>query len=286
MRKKIDYRFKILYAIGIIMVVAGHCEGGGIPLDIAGWFPFNGVHLTLFVFASGYFYKEENEKNIIRYILKKVKSLLVPLYIYNFVYGIIVVISHAVGLDMGGDFNLYNLLIAPVTNGHQFIYNMGGWFVVPLFIIEAANVLFRKIVRMIRPVIPEYIFFVISLVIGLAGNQLCLAGNQLAVEGYYTGLWLVITRCTYFLPFFCLGIFYKNTLEKYEKRIPGIIYFAVIFDIKLLIIMYFGKSVTYTPSWCNDFSDGAAMPIIVSFLGIALWMHMSTILEPILLENK
>lgn len=194
--------------------------------------------------------------------------------------------SPAVGLDMGGDFNLYNLLIAPVTNGHQFIYNMGGWFVVPLFIIEAANVLFRKIVRMIRPVIPEYIFFVISLVIGLAGNQLCLAGNQLAVEGYYTGLWLVITRCTYFLPFFCLGIFYKNTLEKYEKRIPGIIYFAVIFDIKLLIIMYFGKSVTYTPSWCNDFSDGAALPIIVSFLGIALWMHMSTILEPILLENK
>lgn len=25
---KIDYRFKLLYAIAIIMVVAGHCGGG------------------------------------------------------------------------------------------------------------------------------------------------------------------------------------------------------------------------------------------------------------------
>ena len=28
----IDYRFKILYAIGIIFVVIGHCGGGGINI--------------------------------------------------------------------------------------------------------------------------------------------------------------------------------------------------------------------------------------------------------------
>ena len=32
-KKKIDYRFKILYAVAILMVVAGHCDGGGISLD-------------------------------------------------------------------------------------------------------------------------------------------------------------------------------------------------------------------------------------------------------------
>ena len=31
-KKKIDYRFKILYAVAILMVVAGHCDGGGITL--------------------------------------------------------------------------------------------------------------------------------------------------------------------------------------------------------------------------------------------------------------
>ena len=56
---KTDYRFKILYAIGMIMVVAGHyTEGGGINI-LANWFPYYGFHLGLFLFASGYFYKEK-----------------------------------------------------------------------------------------------------------------------------------------------------------------------------------------------------------------------------------
>ena len=55
-KKKIDYRFKILYAVAILMVVAGHCDGGGISLDFAQWFPYEGIHLALFTFCSGYFF--------------------------------------------------------------------------------------------------------------------------------------------------------------------------------------------------------------------------------------
>ena len=57
-KKKIDYRFKILYAVAILMVVAGHCDGGGISLDFAQWFPYEGIHLALFTFCSGYFFKD------------------------------------------------------------------------------------------------------------------------------------------------------------------------------------------------------------------------------------
>ena len=39
---QIDYRFKILYAVGILMVLCGHCEGGGISLSLADWFPYAG----------------------------------------------------------------------------------------------------------------------------------------------------------------------------------------------------------------------------------------------------
>ena len=68
----IDYRFKILYAIGIIFVVSGHC---GLPVQIlTDWFPYYSFHLALFVFASGYFYKPENENHIFRYIKKKNKN--------------------------------------------------------------------------------------------------------------------------------------------------------------------------------------------------------------------
>ena len=279
MNNKVDYRFKILYAIGMLMVVAGHCNGGGIPLDIAGWFPYYGFHLSLFAFASGYFYKSSYENNVIRYIIKKTKSLIVPLYIYTFAYGIIVTLSHLAGFTIGWKFTLYNLIIAPVTNGHQFFYNMGGWFVVPLFMVEIANIIFRKVVRSIIPIIPEYIFFIISLFIGLIGNSL-------AANGYNIDLWLVLTRFTYFFPFFSLGIFYKKTLEKYEQKIPNSLFFITIFGVKLFIIMYYGKNITYTPSWCNDFTEGAAMPIIIGILGIALWMRISTILEPIFWKSR
>ena len=40
------------------MVVAGHCDGGGISLDFAQWFPYEGIHLALFTFCSGYFFKD------------------------------------------------------------------------------------------------------------------------------------------------------------------------------------------------------------------------------------
>ena len=59
-KKKIDYRFKILYAVAILMVVAGHCDGGGISLDFAQWFPYEGIHLALFTFCSGYFFKMQH----------------------------------------------------------------------------------------------------------------------------------------------------------------------------------------------------------------------------------
>lgn len=79
----IDYRFKILYAIGIIFVVIGHCGGGGINI-LSDWFPPYAFHLQLFAFASGYFYKSSSEEYIGKYILKKIKTLLVPLYCWNF----------------------------------------------------------------------------------------------------------------------------------------------------------------------------------------------------------
>ncbi|MBQ9684121.1 hypothetical protein IJV57_01430 [Candidatus Saccharibacteria bacterium] len=46
---KIDYRFKVLYAIGMIMIVAGHCNGGGINI-LADWFPYYGQSFSRFLY--------------------------------------------------------------------------------------------------------------------------------------------------------------------------------------------------------------------------------------------
>lgn len=155
--KQIDYRFKILYAVGMIMVVCGHAKGGGISI-ISDWFPYGGLHLALFVFCSGYFYRSKAEESVPKYILKKLQSLIVPLYIYTVVYAIIVQISKLKGFEMGDDISFYNIFIAPITNGHQFIYNMGGWFVAPLFMVEVYNIIIRKILKMINKNISEWVF--------------------------------------------------------------------------------------------------------------------------------
>lgn len=210
---------------------------------------------------------------------KKIKTLLVPLYVYNIIYGIIVQVLKSKGFYIGDDFNFYNIVIAPITNGHQFIYNMGGWFIVPLFMVEVYNVLKCKILHIANKKASDYICFFIDIIIGLIGNQL-------ACQGYVFGWWLVLVRILYFIPFYGFGIFYKNILEKYDKKIPSFYYFTVVFLMKFLIVSHFGKMLAYTASWCNDFTEGPAMPIVIGALGIALWLRIAIILEPVIGKSK
>jgi fucose 4-O-acetylase-like acetyltransferase len=274
----IDYRFKILYAIGIIMVCCGHTNGGGISL-LKDWFTYSGFHLALFVFCSGYFYKDIAEEAPRRYVYRKIKTLILPFYLYTIIYGVIVQFLKLAGFNIGKPFTLYNVLVAPITSGHQFAYNVGGWFVVPLFMVEMCNILMRRIIHALKGHTSEVFFFLISVLLGIAGNQL-------ACQGYYRGWWLVLTRMLYFLPFYGLGIFYKRELEKYVNMVPSFWYFIGIFSIKLIIGLYYGRMMGYTPSWCNDFTEGPAMPILIGVLGIALWMRIATILEPVLGKSK
>lgn len=275
MDSKIDYRFKILYAIAIIMVTAGYCAGGGIALDFAGWFPYYELHLVLFVFSSGYFYKEKSECQIVKYILKKVKILILPLLVYNILYGILVLLLRKKGFQIGGEFSIENIFIAPIKHGHQFVYNMGGWFVIPLLMIEIFNICFRKIFSKFS----EYFFFVMGIILGIIGNYL-------AYKGYNSSWWLVLVRMLHFMPFYYFGTLYRRKVEIIMKKIPTIILFSAIFLIKLILYFAYFRVITYIPSWCNDFREGAFIPIVVGFLGIIFWFKIANILEPSIGKNK
>lgn len=278
--KAIDYRFKILYAVAMLMVLGTHCQMGGMSLTFADWFIYGGVQLALFMFCSGYFYKESYEQNCFKYIKRKIKRLIVPLYIYNLFYGILVYLLRYKGFQIGGDFTVYNLLIAPINYGHQFIYNLGGWYIIPLFMVEVYNLLSRKLIKHISKNTNEYFFIVLGLIVGVIGNSL-------AAKGYSSNKWfLVLIRMFYFVPFYELGIFYKKCLEKYEKNISNTIYFSIIFFIKFIIIWTFGKNISFTPVWCNDFTYGPLMPIIEGCLGIALWLRVAALLQSIIGKNK
>lgn len=272
-----DYRFKLLYAVGIILVVAGHLEQ---PIFSPAFeiFPPYSFHLGLFAFASGYLYKENSTDAVGKYIGKKATNLLLPLYLWNFFYAIIVTVLSYADFTIGSKVTLTTLLIKPITDGHQFGFNMGGWFIIPLFLLQIIHVLIRKFFSVLHIKVNEVFFFIVSLLLGIFGVYL-------ASIGYHTGLWLTLVRILYFVPFYSLGIFYKKILEKYDT-LPDILYFAIIISLQLIIICIYKRAPVYTPSWCNNFVDGPVLPFIVGFLGIAFWFRIIRLLTPLLGQNK
>ena len=273
---RIDYKIKILYFLGIVFIVAGHLSGGGINL-MYDWFPLYSFHLALFAFCSGYLYKRQSSLNVKGYIIKKIRKLIIPLYIFNVFYALFVEMLSYLGFTIGAGGNLFEkLTIIPITTGHQFYYNFGGWFVIPLFIILVFNVLMQKLYSKLNW--NNIFLYIVYVLLGILGVYI-------ASIGYNTGWYLVLVRSLYLLQFFAMGLIYNEYLEKYDK-LNSLLYFGVLFAITMAIMFIYGKIPSYMPSWCNTFNDGPIMPLVVGVLGISFWLRVSKILEPAIGKSK
>ena len=271
--KKENIQFRILYFIGIFMIVAGHVGGGGFSLFYE-FFPAKSFHLALFIFCSGYFFINYEHKEVLYVIKKKIKSLIIPLYVWNIIYGIVVLILHKFGFRIGMELSINTLLILPIYNGHQFLFNLASWFIWPLFIIEVINIFIIKLLN--KKDLNYYFYFFFSLIIGFLGVQL-------AINGYNKNWLLLLVKIMYFYPFFSFGMLYRKSLEKYDK-LNNKMYFLIIVSLALVNIYIFNGTVIYVPAWCNTF-DNFYRPFIVGFLGILFWLRVAKILVPSLKNN-
>lgn len=275
--QSINYQFKLLYALGMIFVVAGHSATAHLPL-FEQWFTFSSFHLGLFVFCSGYFYKETSEDNVLQYIQKKLKTLILPLFLWNLFYALVTTIFCYFGMTIGGEVTLSKLFLDPIQHGHQFIYNLGGWFVIPLFMIEVFNVLLCKLLSL-RGTKKFAFLFVLYIIIGILGNKMSIAG-------YHYFWWLVPARMLYLLPFYGFGMLYKNLLEE-KDVLPNRWYFSIIFTCQLAIFYTIKTTQSWIvmPAWC-DFYNGPVLPVISGFLAIAFWLRVARILAPVIGNSK
>lgn len=274
--KKINYQFKILYAIGMFLVVANHCGDGAFSLFYE-FFPAYAFHMGLFVFCSGYFYKESAENGIGRYILKKIKSLILPMYLWNFVYALIAQILTLRGFSFGAGVTINQLLLMPLYNGHQYVYNLPTWFIFPLFTVEVFNVFFRKLLSPIKGHVKEIVYVCVAIILGMLGIYL-------SVNGLNNGWGLIITRMLCFIPFYCVGYFYKTTLEE-KDNFPNVLYFGIVIFAELAIIIYKGGTLSWEQSW-SRYAEFNAWPFVVGFLGIAFWLRIARILEPVVGKSR
>ena len=266
---KENQEFRILSAIGIILVVAGHL--GYNLFEIGDLFPYYSFHVFIFVFVSGYFYKPESAQRIGSYIFGKCLSLLLPYFIWNLIYGIFTQFMRSLGFFIGNEITFKTLFISPFLDGHQFLYNYPAWFVPALFLIEVVNVLMRKVLSIIK-LENEWLIFAGCLFMGVLTVFLAKGGH---VWGYYT----IAGRVLFLLPGFQMGRIYREKLEKRDTLSDGV-YLLIVMLIQIIIHIWCA-GLAFSAVWVNGFANNPLIPYLTVCTGIAFWLRIAKILAKI-----
>ncbi len=262
--------FGVLSALAILMIVAGHV--GYEILTVGGLFPYYSFHVQLFLFISGYFYREEEEERPLLYCRKKAKRLLLPYFIWNAVYGVIAwALRTFAGFGMGEEISLKTLFVSPLLHGYQFIYHYAAWFVPVLFFIEMMNLYMRLLLKKLR-LDYEWLIFLGSLAVGMAVVQL-------AIGGHVWGLYKTPGRILLLYPCFQMGQFYKKKLES-RDTLGNVPYFAIVIGVQVLLHLFCG-GLSYSSVWCTGFANGPLIPYVTVVTGTAFWLRVARILSPL-----
>ena len=277
---KIDYRFKIIYAIAMLSVIADHLRGkGSIELNIQGWFHYGSFHMQLFMFSAGYFYKKKNIAHTCDYIFKKFKRLIIPIYQYNFFYGFYIQLLKKFGFRNNiRPFSFRILFIEPL-GGCGFKHITPSWFSSSLFFVETYNIIKRKIVSLLKIEIHESIYFIIDIFI----SSCCVV---LSNKGYnLIDIHMHILRFLHLNVYYEFGIFFNKHLEFLVQKIRNDIFFASIFILKLSFHLYYSKTPAFYFGKSQYFNYCPFTVIIISILGILFWFRIGEILLPVLGKN-
>ena len=276
---------RMLYVLAIIMIIDGHI-GSSDYLDLNGLLRYQNYHIALFMFVSGYFL------NLARgygeFFKTKAMRLLVPLYAWNAVYGgVCWYLNRYQGVALGGEWNWYNLLYAPLVDGHQFIYNMASWFLVPLFLVQATGFMILKPFAGTDGAAAEtaaeenkrqnkwtpVLFFALALGLG------CAALAYAPENRGERGITLTALRGLYFLPAFAFGYLYRRTLEKYDRLATPLWLGLLLGGVTLLTGAFPGYN--HVPSWLDTVNAPGLAIYAISFLAILFWVRVARVLAPV-----
>lgn len=266
--------FGILSALAIIMVAAGHL--GYNILTVGDLFPYYSFHVPLFMFISGYFYRQKEQERPLSYIKKKARRLLLPYFFWNLVYGLLASLLRSWGdFTFGEQVTIKTLFLDPFLHGYQYIYNFAAWFVPVLFLIEVMNLFMRIVLRAIR-LDHEGLILAGTLAVGMAVVWL-------AINGHVWGLYKMPGRILFLYPCFQMGQFYRRKLEVHD-RLGNLPYFTIVLGIQILLNLCC-NGLAYSCVWCTAFANGPVIPYVTVVSGVAFWLRVSKILAPVCGQN-
>ena len=258
---------------GIIFVVLGHGASINKGMLLGSVFPYYSFHMALFAFVSGYFFKDIK---CIEFLKKKTKKLIISYLLWNIIYGIIVNLPCNIGLiNNNNNFTLYNIFISLfMSTSNQFKFNVAAWFLISIYFVQLIYFFINKINKKIH-INTKYILLMVSIIIAVIEIEY-------VKKGLNYGIWYLITRICFLMPFYCMGQVYKG-LEKYDK-LNNIAYFIVLLIIQTLLMHKF-KNLTYNLNLLS-FKHNYIVYMLASITGIMFWLRVSSILEKYIGNNK
>ena len=271
-----NFMIRALYLIAIVFVVDGHTPFKDM-FDWGGLFGYYSFHLMLFAFGSGYLLGEGEEAHPLAFIARKARRLLIPLLAWNAVYGVgTALLRRLGGFELGEPLSAYTLLLAPFTDGQHFALNLGSWFVFPLFLVQAAYILVRRLVRAL-PRGREAAAFALCLIPGALAVNLCYAGRQAQAP-------LFVLRALILLPGYALGVLYRRRLE-WLDTLPTLPYMTALIALRALFFLRY-ENLSYLLSDCSYYPCGAFGVYAGGAVAIAFYVRVARLLAPAVEKSR
>ena len=274
-QRRENMTMRALYLIAAIVVVDGHTSLADL-FHMEGLFRYYSYHLLLFAFGSGYFFKDSAKEHPLAAAIHKAKRLLMPLYLWNLAYGLGAwFLRRFGGFELGEPVTLYNLFVAPLTDGHQFVWNLGSWFVFPLFLSQVIYTLIRSCARLWGD--QEPVTFAACLFLGCTAVEICRAGAQSMLP-------LFLLRTLIILPGYAGGVLYRRCLEKYD-RMPTVPYLLMLIVIRALLCTRY-ENLAYLISTCEYFGCDAFGVYFGGSIAIAFMLRIARLLAPYVAKSR
>lgn len=279
---KSNKEFMIFSAINIIFVVDAHAWTS---LNImTRYLSYNMFFMQAFIFISGYFFAWKDDLSITKYIVKKIKNLMIPYYIWWFLYALFLWLLYKfTNIKIGADITLNNLILGPWKGGECWNFANPSWFVCCLFLIQMVYILIRCICKRFWN---DWIALVVFIVISVYGT------NYVTVNSIIPQ-WCNLYRVAILLCFYQIGIVYRKYIEKWVHKMSGI---AVCTLALAFIAIYTGvygwnefyfNSLLWSKPGMEQFGMMAGMrPVITGIVGILFWLKISQALVPVLENNR
>lgn len=249
----------ILRALGIIYVVMGH------GYYFLGKFlhPYS-FHMALFFFISGYLYIKSRDLTIARYSLKKIKTLIIPYFIFNAIFFGINVMLKCNEYNLGSNLSLYTFFIQPFVNGHQNLLYLSAWFMPQLFI---TLIVFKIIDNIIIKTINKNKI--------LRTLIFCIIGVMATLISKYSdsnNILIIIERTLFSLFFVELGVQCKENDICMKEGFFTVNKLCVAIITEVLLI---GKydDIAYELVWGN-FKGHIFLPYVTSIIGIYIMLFI------------